>query len=64
MTDSTEPPASGSEKLERKPYEAPTLKSLGDVVSLTQAEYGGLDKAVYGYLFAQSSPTLPDAPVR
>ena len=64
MPDSIKPSASPQEALQRKPYEVPTLKTLGDVVSLTQAEYGGLDKALYGYLFAQTSPTLPDAPMR
>lgn len=50
---------------ERKPYQPPVLKTLGDVVSLTQAAYGGLNKNLYGYLFAQDSPpAVPDAPGR
>ena len=64
MHDSTQPPASGSDAPGRKPYESPTLTILGDVVSLTQAEYGGLDKKLYGYLFAQTSPSMPDPPTR
>ena len=62
MHDSTKP--SVSEEAERKPYEAPKLTVLGDVVILTQAEYGGLDKKLYGYLFAQASPSMPDPPTR
>ena len=64
MPDTAKPSAPVPEESKRKPYEAPTLKLLGDVVSLTQAEYGGLDRKLYGYLFAQASPTLPDAPTR
>ena len=54
-----------SDGAEQKPYLVPKLKTLGDVVNLTQAEYGGLDKNVYGYLFAMASPpTLPGPPSR
>ncbi len=59
-----EPSASMPNEPERKAYQPPVLKTLGDVVSLTQAEYGGLDKKLYGYLFAQASPSMPDAPTR
>ena len=55
----------GSQRSEPKPYLVPILKTLGDVVSLTQAEYGGLDQQVYGYLFAMASPpALPGPPSR
>ena len=64
MHDSTKPSTAASEAADREPYEAPKLMVLGDVVSLTKAEYGGLDKKLYGYLFAQASPNLPDAPTR
>ena len=60
-----EPSGSSSNVAERKPYLVPELKTLGDVVDLTQAEYGGLDQQVYGYLFAMASPSgLPGPPPR
>jgi hypothetical protein len=31
---------------------------------LTRSEYGGLDKMLYGSLFAMASPVLPAAPSR
>lgn len=49
---------------ERKAYAPPVLHILGDALTLTQVAYGGLNKRLFGFLFAQSSPLLPGAPTR
>lgn len=48
----------------RRPYTKPRLVSHGSIEKLTKSEYGGLDKALYGSLFAISSPGFPNAPTR
>ncbi|MBO6576047.1 MAG: hypothetical protein JJ896_09635 [Rhodothermales bacterium] len=60
------PPAPSDKKTKagRQPYSRPELKCEGTLEELTQAEYGGLDRAVFGTLFAIASPGLPGAPSR
>jgi len=48
----------------KRPYCAPVLKRHGNVQELTQAEYGDLDRVVYGHLFAMGTPGMPDPPTR
>ncbi|NNE69611.1 MAG: lasso RiPP family leader peptide-containing protein [Rhodothermales bacterium] len=49
---------------EKELYKPPVLKRHGDVVELTKSEYGGLDRMIFGSLFAISSPGLPPGPSR
>ena len=48
----------------RKPYVKPVLSQHGNVSDLTKSEYGGLDRLIYGSLFAMSSPGMPGSPNR
>lgn len=67
MPDITTPDPEVADAAERLPYAPPELRRHGDIESLTQAEYGGLDAATHGLLFAMTSPEfapLPDAPIR
>ena len=46
----------------KKEYATPTLDRHGTVEALTQEEYGGLDRITSGYLFAMSTPGMPETP--
>ena len=68
MTDHSKDPSGNSqeatEPLQRKPYVKPALHNHGTVSDLTKSEYGGLDRLIYGSLFAMSSPGVPGTPSR
>lgn len=49
----------------KRPYTKPRLVGHGSIEKLTKSEYGGLDKALFGSLFAIASPpAFPGAPTR
>ena len=45
-------------------YAKPYLRDHGDLVEITKSEYGLLEKALVGSIFAMSSPALPGNPTR
>lgn len=57
-------PSEATGRQTKKSYVKPELSQHGTVSDLTKSEYGGLDRLIYGSLFAMSSPGIPGAPNR
>lgn len=53
-----------TDTLKKRQYTRPQLIRHGGLEELTKTEYGGLDKLLFGTLFAMASPGLPNAPSR